>query len=120
MLHKSYYIPIINDLFNFVAVVGLAPLHDGYEPCMRLSHFYRDIKKDTSFHNVSLLFYELTINNYTYINNNIMACEINDKYLAIPFVDIAADYNIKVLTIDKNHEIKVWDDPNDFDIILIP
>ena len=26
----------------------------------------------------------------------------------------AADYNIKVLTIDKNHEIKVWDDPNDF------
>ena len=62
----------------------------------------------------------ITINNYTYINNNIMACEINDKYLAIPFVDIAADYNIKVLTIDKNHEIKVWDDPNDFDIILIP
>ena len=56
----------------------------------------------------------ITINNYTYINNNIMACEINDKYLAIPFVDIAADYNIKVLTIDKNHEIKVWDDPNDF------
>ena len=52
MLHKSYYIPIINDLFNFVAVVGLAPLHDGYEPCMRLSHFYRDIKKATSFHNV--------------------------------------------------------------------
>ena len=52
MLHKSSYIPIINDLFNFVAVVGLAPLHDGYEPCMRLSHFYRDIKKATSFHNV--------------------------------------------------------------------
>ena len=56
----------------------------------------------------------ITINNYTYINGNIMACEINDKYLAIPFVDIAADYNIKVLTIDKNHEIKFWNDPNDF------
>ena len=52
MLHKSSYIHIINDLFNFVAVVGLAPLHNGYEPCMRLSHLYRDIKKATSFHNV--------------------------------------------------------------------
>lgn len=59
----------------------------------------------------------ITINNYTYINGNIMACEINDKYLAIPFVDIAADYNIKVLTIDKNHKIKVWDDLNEFGII---
>ena len=53
------------NFLSFVAVVGLAPLHDGYEPCMRLSHFYRDIKKATSFHNVSLLFYELTINKYT-------------------------------------------------------
>lgn len=45
MLHKSSYIPIINDLFKFVAVVGLAPLHNGYEPCMRLSHLYRDFEK---------------------------------------------------------------------------
>ena len=27
------------------------------------------------------------------------------------------DYNIKVLTIDKNHKIKVWDDLNEFGII---
>ena len=31
------------NFLSFVAVVGLAPLHDGYEPCMRLSHFYRDV-----------------------------------------------------------------------------
>ena len=55
MLHKQFinhFTLYHYDLFNFVAVVGLAPLHDGYEPCMRLSHFYRDIKKATSFHNV--------------------------------------------------------------------
>ena len=45
LCYTNLLIPIINDLFNFVAVVGLAPLHDGYEPCMRLSHLYRDFEK---------------------------------------------------------------------------
>ena len=41
-----------------------------------------------------------------------MICEINDKHLAIPYVDIAADYNVHMITIDKNSEIKIWNDEN--------
>ena len=50
--------------------------------------------------------------NHIKSNNNIMICEINDKYLAIPYVDIAADYNVHMITIDKNSEIKIWNDEN--------
>ena len=41
-----------------------------------------------------------------------MICEINDEYLAIPYVDIAAAYNIHMITIDKNGEIKIWNNEN--------
>lgn len=51
----------------------------------------------------------IIINNYNYIEN-IMVCEINNKYLAIPYMDIAADYQMRLITIDKDNEIKIWDD----------
>lgn len=51
----------------------------------------------------------ITINNYNYINNSIMVCEINEKYLAIPYVDIACDYDVRVITIDKKNKIQIWD-----------
>ena len=41
-----------------------------------------------------------------------MICEINDEYLAIPYVDIAAVYNVHMITIDKNGEIKIWNNEN--------
>lgn len=43
LCYTNLLIPMIYS--QFVAVVGLAPLHDGYEPCMRLSHLYRDFEK---------------------------------------------------------------------------
>lgn len=54
----------------------------------------------------------IKVNSYNYINNNIMICEINEKYLAIPYVDIAADYNVHMITINKDGIIKIWNDEN--------
>lgn len=48
---------------------------------------------------------DVIINNYNYIGNDILACEINEKFLAIPYIDIADDYKVKVLAIDRNRKI---------------
>lgn len=52
----------------------------------------------------------ININSYNYINDTIMICEINSNYLVIPYVDIACDYKLRIIGIDKSGEIHIWDD----------
>ncbi len=88
---------------------------DTYDLDALLAHFYtmRHIETNDYTNQYFLSnFPGIKVNSYNYINNNIMICEINDEYLAIPYVDIAADYNVHMITIDKNGEIKIWNDEN--------
>lgn len=90
--------------------------NDIYDLDALLAQFYtmRHIETNDYTNQFFLAEYQnLTINSYSYINETIMTCEINDTYLGIPYTDIAADYKVRVITIDKNHKIKVWDNPAD-------
>lgn len=52
---------------------------------------------------------KIKISNYNYIGE-MLVCEINDKYLAVPYIDIADDYKIKIITMNRDGEIEILDD----------
>lgn len=86
---------------------------DTYDLDALLAEFYTMRHVDTNDYTNQFFLCEypgIKVNSYSYINDTIMACEINDSYLAIPYVDIAADYKVRMITIDKTGEIKIWDE----------
>lgn len=86
---------------------------DTYDLDALLAEFYTMRHVETNDYTNQFFLCEfpgIKVNNYNYINDTIMACEINDTYLAIPYVDIAADYKVRMITIDKTGEIKIWDE----------
>ena len=95
---------------------------DTYDLDALLAEFYTMRHVETNDYTNQFFLAEypgIKVNNYTYINDTIMACEINDKYLAIPYVDIAADYKVKMITIDKLNEIKIWTDEDMSELKII-
>ena len=95
---------------------------DTYDLDALLAEFYTMRHVETNDYTSQFFLAEypgIKVNNYTYINDTIMACEINDKYLAIPYVDIAADYKVKMITIDKLNEIKIWTDEDMSELKII-
>lgn len=82
-----------------------------------LSEFYTMRHVETNDYTNQFFLAEIpgiNINSYNFINDNIMICEINSKYLVIPYIDIACDYKIKMIGIDKDNQIMYWDDLDDF------
>lgn len=82
---------------------------DTYDLDALLSQFYTMRHVETNDHTNQFFLSDLQdieINNYNFVNDNILVCEINSTYLAIPYINIVNDYKIEVITIDKNHDIK--------------
>lgn len=78
-----------------------------------LSEFYTMRHVETNDYTNQFFLAEIpgiVINSYNYLNDNIMICEINSEWLVIPYVDIACDYKIRLIGINKDNEIKIWED----------
>lgn len=95
---------------------------DTYDLDALLAEFYTMRYTETNDYTNQFFLAEfpgIKVNSYNYIDDTIMACEINEKYLAIPYVDIAADYKVRMITIDKSGEIKIWNDEEMNDLRIL-
>lgn len=88
---------------------------DVYNLDMLTSKIYtmRHIELCQYANNYLLSLEDLIITDYNYVGNDIFACEINGQYLAVPYVDIADNYRVKIITIDRNQNIEIFNDIRD-------
>ena len=42
---------------------------------------------------------------YSYYNDNILVCEINDKYIASPVMDLGDDYKLKLICLTTDNQV---------------
>jgi hypothetical protein len=76
-----------------------------------LAFFYNSRRyKTNSYTNSLFLNNNESISGYSYIETNeepILVCEIDDKYLIIPVMDLSDNYKMKLISIDKNNNIEI-------------
>ncbi len=48
-----------------------------------------------------------SVDGYSYYNNNILVCEIDDKYLATPVMDLGDDYKLKLICLTPDDQVIV-------------
>lgn len=53
-----------------------------------------------------------TITNVSYYDKGIMSCEVNGKYIVIPYLDLSKDYKMGLLCMNKDGEIELKNDFN--------
>lgn len=98
---------------HFLKKVPKSDITDStYDLDALLSEFYTMRHVETNDYTNQFFLAELSginINSYNYLNNDIMVCEINSKWLVIPYIDIACDYQMRIIGINKDNEITIWE-----------